>query len=362
MSCRRCNRSTGQQQRGAALIIALLVFATCAALIVAMKSDFELFYQRAANSFLAEQGYAHLRGAEDLAALALVKDYDLDQTRERQRDDLTEVWAMSTPPFPLEDGGGFMRGLRADPASAGQFFFLEDLQGRFNLNNLYDSRANSDPEGKEGGAARFTPAQAQFIRLLQCFEEPVLSQQEAIAVTEALGDWLDSDSRPRLNGAEDEYYFTRVPAYRAANRRLASVSELRAVAHVTPALYRALAPWVTVWPREGGSALNINTAPELLLRTLNADDDLAPLTPQQAQAMVALRDDSGGFTSVAAFLEQGTYGDRSTSQLQMLLGERSSWFLLGAVVEVAGRSSHLYSVLHRSQRRVESRARSSGEL
>ncbi|WP_187275731.1 type II secretion system minor pseudopilin GspK [Parahaliea aestuarii] len=354
-----------RQQSGAALVIALLVFAICATLIVAMKADFELFLQRGANSFLAEQGYAYLRGAEDLAALALVLDYDMDKAAETSRDDLTEEWAKSRLPFMLDDGSGQMRGLRPDPQNAGRFFIIEDLQGRFNLNNLLDGGSTPQgpggEEGDPGAVPRYTPVQAQFIRLLQTFEEPALSQQEAAAVTDAVLDWMDSDNIPRPFGAEDDYYFGREPAYRAANRRLSSVSELRAVANITPELYRALAPWVTVWPLEGRSKLNIHTAPARVLQSLNADDDLSPLAPEQAQAMVELRGEAG-FADVDAFLGQPLYAERATDQLRTLLGEKSEWFLLSAVAEVADRNRHLYSVLHRNQRRVESRARSAGEL
>ena len=80
--------STVSNQRGAALVVALLVFALCTALIVAMKREFTLFYQRGSNIFVAEQAYSYLLGAEDLAALALQIDFDQDKTRERPRDDL----------------------------------------------------------------------------------------------------------------------------------------------------------------------------------------------------------------------------------------------------------------------------------
>ena len=63
----RCRHSSPARQRGAALVVAMLVFALCAALIVAMKSEFTRFYQRGANMFLSEQAQAYLRGAEDLA-------------------------------------------------------------------------------------------------------------------------------------------------------------------------------------------------------------------------------------------------------------------------------------------------------
>ncbi len=77
-----------------------------------------------------------------------------------------------------------------------------------------------------------------------------MSEQDAILITESVSDWLDADANPSLDGAEDEYYAAQAPAYRAANRAMSSVSELRAVANMTPEIYQALLPWVTVWPQE----------------------------------------------------------------------------------------------------------------
>jgi len=347
MYYRRCNPVHPRRgQSGAALVIALMIFGLCAALIVAMKSEFELFYQRGSNSFLAEQSAAYLRGAEDLASLALVVDHDIDSTRapEVVRDDLTEIWAQPTTPYPLDDGG-MLQGN------------IEDLQGRFNLNNLSGEAADGGDENS--AIPRFTAEQAQFVRLLQTFDDPVLSQQEAIVVTESLRDWLDQDNIPRPYGAEDDYYYGQTPAYRAANRDLVSVTELRAVANVTPDLYLALQPWVTVLP--AGTKLNIHTAPAQVLRSLNADDDLTPLREEEAYALVSLRQEVG-FGNLADFLAQPSFVDKPHDKLESVLGERSSYFLLSAVVEVADRTTRLYSVLHRNERRVEALARSAGEL
>ncbi len=346
MSCRHSEFHCRRRQSGAALVVALLVFAICAALVVAMQSEYQLFFQRSENNFVGEQSYAYLRAAEDIASLVLVMDYDADSSRDLYRDDLNEIWA-SDEPTPFAPETGVML-----------FALVEDLQGRFNLNNL--SGEGSAGAGDSLQAQRFTPAQQQFIRLLQCFEEPLLSEQEAIVITESIRDWLDSDSNARLYGAEDEYYFAREPAYRAANRSMASVSELRAIANVSPELYLALAPLVTVWPEQGGK-LNIHTAPLEVLRSLNADNDLAPLDEALARDMMMGREDAP-YSDVSAFLDQTVFDDREVEGLRSLLGESSSWFLLDAWVEVAGRNTRLYSVLQRNQRRVLPVARSSGEL
>jgi general secretion pathway protein K len=352
MRCRRCSFGRSAQERGAALVVAMLVFAICTALVVAMKSEFMLYYQRGANLFNAEQAAAYLRGAEDLAALALVLDFDQDQAREKPRDDLNETWAQ--PATYGLDEGGWLSGA------------LTDLQGRFNLNSLASGAADpgdADGGGTAGpdfgsvggvdiGSERYTPQQRQFIRLLQALEEPQLSRQEAIQVTESIVDWLDSDSRVSPNGAEDDVYYGRTPAHRAANMPMASVTELRAVANVTPELYCALRPLVTVWPKQP-AALNIHTAPATVLRSINSDDFLDPLSQADAEALVAQRQEPG-FADVAEFLDHPVLAGLDLDGVNGLLGDTSSWFLLAASVEVADRTTNLYSVLRRERRQIQS--------
>ncbi len=373
----RRSRTLGpHRQGGAALIIALMVFALAAALMVGLQRDFALQLQRSSNALLMEQGWAYLRGAEELAATALRYDADQDALREAPRDDLTELWATQATPYALGEGGWLM----------GQ---LEDLQGRFNLNNLVLSANSNDandgadrgdasdpnPEDDEeentpappasgatanGEAARFTPSQVQFIRLLQSLEGVPVSQAQAMALTESISDFIDSDEQRRLEGAEAEAYRNANPGYLPANQPLASVSELRSVQGMTPELYQALAPFVTVWPQEGGK-LNLLTAPLPVIRSLNIDGLLEPLSAMDAQRLIELRA-TGDIQSVEDFLADFAFVGGETSQLGDSLMTHSEWFLLNASVEIADRELRLYSVMHRDGRSIKSRYRSQGEL
>jgi general secretion pathway protein K len=341
-----CRPYSATANRGAALIVAMLVFALATALVVAMKGEFNRFYQRSANLLLDEQAQAYLRGAEDLAAMALVVDYDRDKANGVQRDDLEEIWAQPPPPYGLDDIG-WMRGT------------LEDLQGRFNLNRL----AERVPGGGSPGATdRFTAGQEQFIRLLQALGEPAVSEQEAVMITESVSDWLDVDPVPSADGAEDDYYYSLTPAYRAANRKMSSVSELRAVANMTPEIYQALLPWVTVWPQEPG-LLNIHTAPEMVLRSINAKGNLNPLSEADGESLAAQREETG-FGNKNDFLANPVFEGRrdNMADIMKLLGEYTSYFLLQAEVEVAGRNMRLYSVLQRQNRMISAVARAGGSL
>jgi len=351
MTCRDGSRL--HRQHGAALIVAMLVFALATTLVVAMSKEFTLLLKRGANSFAAEQAHAYLRGGEELAALILRQDMEEDQKEQTLRDDNSELWAQQVPPYALDEGGWLVGG-------------LEDLQGRFNINSVAGAPSAAGEVGKSVVAGktaveqRFTAAQRQFIRLLQTFEEPRVSEQDAILITEALMDWLDADGEPRDFGAEDDYYNDMSPSYRAANRALASVSELRLVAYMTDEIYRAMVPNLTVWG--DGSSINIHTAPEAVLRTINAADDLQPLSQAEGETLVALRGEEG-FENVQALLDSPTLAGRKIgADLRARLGETSAWFLYSGEVEVADRLTRLYSVLHRENNQIKALVRSSAGL
>ena len=371
-------RGSFAHQRGAALIVALLVFALAAALMVGLQRDFTLQMQRGGNNVIMEQGWAYLRGAEDLAATALRFDVEQDAASGISRDDLTELWATQNTPYALDEGGWL----------SGR---LEDLQGRLNLNSLVatdaagsgddksdDDTDAADTDGETGeeslepdtgnpapspdadGVNRFTIPQRQLIRLLQSLEELSIDQREAIAITEAIADFIDADDLRRMDGAEDEAYRNATPPYRAANQPLRSVSELRAIQGITPELYAVLAPLVTVWPAKGGK-LNIHTALPQVLATLTPDDQLEPLSPGEVERLLEMRTD-GDLTDLDMLLSDSIFTGGNTDQLRTYLTEQSDWFLLSASVEIADRELRLYSVLERNGRSIQSRYRSQGEL
>ena len=103
MTCRAPDAR--RRERGAALIIAMLVFALATTLVVAMSSEFTLFLKRGQNSFVSSQAQAYLRGGEELAGLALVEDLKEDEREKSVRDDLSELWAQEVLPYALDEGG-----------------------------------------------------------------------------------------------------------------------------------------------------------------------------------------------------------------------------------------------------------------
>lgn len=103
-----------------------------------------------------------------------------------------------------------------------------------------------------------------------------LDKQVRDTIVDSLQDWQDPDEDHRLNGAESEDTYLRLPApYRSRNAPLEDISELLQIHGVTHEIYYgrdrepALRDYVTV---HGSGKVNINTAPEIVLRALGLSD------------------------------------------------------------------------------------------
>jgi type II secretory pathway component PulK len=95
-------------------------------------------------------------------------------------------------------------------------------------------------------------------------------------IVDSIQDWRDPNDEHRLNGAESDDYYLKLPVpYRARNANIESVSELLQIRGITPEIFyghergAGLADAVTV--RSVGQ-ININTAGPLVLRALGLSD------------------------------------------------------------------------------------------
>jgi general secretion pathway protein K len=292
---------TPRSQRGVAVITAILVVAIGTVIAVNLMWQGTLDLRRAESALAADQGLMYVQGAEAWAADILRQDL-VDSP---DSDHLGEVWATELAPLPV-DGGTI----------AGR---IEDLQGRFNLNNLIGA------DGMENQLAR-----RQFERLLNSAElDPGLAG--------AVVDWLDPDTDLRFpTGGEDVVYSGQDPPYRTANSMITSTSELMAITGFDREGYARLAPYVTVLPR--GTKLNVNTASDVLLASLSDDIDLSTagsLVDQRAGAE---------FVDIDATFEGLVEPD-----VLQAIDAVSEHFLLTATVTLGSNQLTMRSVLQRDR-------------
>ncbi len=287
---------------GVALITAMLVVALSSIAAAAMLVSAELAIQRAGTLQDSERATWVAHGIESWVASILEKD-----RRDNAIDSLDEDWARPVDLLPVDYGN----------ARGG----VVDLQARFNLNHL----GEREPE-------KYIK---QFDRLVAALG--IESAELPPGLPYLIRDWIDANSEPSLPfGAEDSYYLGLKIPYRTANRRLASVSELRAIQGITPKLYRALAPHLAALNEI--SAVNVNTASEPVLRSLAVTVDESKLAAFIKKRLDAPADD------VQKLKTDGTFGEGFDATLA---GVSSRNFQLRAEVFVGSSRVWLYSSIHR---------------
>jgi len=286
-------------QRGVAILTAMLVVTVGTILAVNLLWESQLDQRRTAAALAADQGLLFAQGAEAWAADILRQ----DQVDSPESDHLSEQWAIELPPLPVD--GGVISGR------------LEDLQGRFNLNNLVTADGEEDELVRE-----------QFERLLRELEiDPGLAG--------AVVDWLDPNIEMHFpNGGEDSAYAGADPPYRTPNAMISSPSELMAVAGFDADAYARIAPYVTALPI--GTTINVNTASEYVLASLSDDIDLA-----RAAGLV---DERGG----ADFVDvETTFADLIAAEMFQKIDGVSQHFLLTGTVTLGTTQLTMRSVLQR---------------
>jgi general secretion pathway protein K len=232
-------------QRGAALIMALLVVALATTLSSMMLWRQDIWLRQVETQRNLAQ--TRLIAGAGIAWARAVLAYD---ARTSSFDHAGEAWAIKVPPSSVE--GGEIGGE------------VTDEHARWNLNNLLAGDGGSNVQEQE--------VLRRLLRLLQL--PPVLAS--------TLADWLDKDSDTSPDGAEDAYYLALSPPYRSANRALSDVDGLRRVRGFDADVVERLRPHVTALP--GYHRVNVNTAGAMVLAALVPDLSLA-----EVQELVVLR-------------------------------------------------------------------------
>ena len=293
------------RQRGVALITAILITALVSSVALSLAWDNALDMRRTMTLLYRDQAVQVAMGAESWVQSIL-----RDDLAETDTDHLGEIWASELPGLPVQ----------SDVVQGELFGNIEDLQGRFNVNNLIDQNGEVDELALE-----------QFQRLLVALElDPRIA---GIAV-----DWIDANQEAGFpDGAEDAIYTGFIPAYRTPNVPITNAAELAALEGVDKASFDILAPHIVALP--GRTAINVNTATAAVLQSLDEN-----LSASDVESLISERE-NGGFADL-----QSTFSTLVAPEVLPQLEDTSSYFQLRLVVQIATVRIIYFSTLQRGAR------------
>ena len=177
---------------------------------------------------------------------------------------------------------------------------VTDLSGRLQINALGASATGKNPGGSVLKEQQETSTiRDVWLRFLTSGRFAVKDEEQAEALLDAIADWVDKDSSERIQGAEEEYYRTRTPAYGCRNGRMPQVEELLRVKGMTTEIvygdkeHEGIAEYVTVAGEDG--KINLNTAPLPVLLALSPD-----MTAELAQDLIDFREDTDNKEELAS--------------------------------------------------------------
>lgn len=247
-------------QSGMALVLTLLIVSFLAAMTVQLMATIDR--QAAASAAQREQVRldAMVLGGLNLAKAALLVD--------RQENDFAS---------PQDAWGGFdpdrLKSLTGDVDLT---LSVTDLSGRLQINPLADPAKET--------------YRAVWLRFLLSGRFAIQDEEEAEALLDALGDWIDQDDDQRPRGAEEPYYKTLAQPYACRNGGMVAPEELLLVKGMTPAIVygtqerEGILPYVTIMGEDG--KINLNAAPLPVLQALSEE-----MTPELAQELIDFRED-----------------------------------------------------------------------
>lgn len=300
------------RERGVALLTAILLVALGTIIATTMGYKTAMTARRATGELGLDQSILISEAGEAIAGYALRE----SRTNYPQADAPGQPWSMPYGPVEVTDGVS----LEA---------WLDDMQGRFNLNDLV-----TDAGVKDASAIQAFESLLQIVGL-----EPKWA--------ELMADWIDQDTVvDSPDGAEDSTYLGQVPPYRTANRQITSASELLALPGFGADRYGRLEPYVTALPR--GTKVNLCTASGIVLDALvpTGERQYSTLDPKSLAEQRA----NGCFPTVQEYQQsfasdpaaQGSFGMK-------MVGTQSDYFRLTSIVQIGSAQFYLYSLLHREQ-------------
>ncbi|HZQ60978.1 MAG TPA: type II secretion system minor pseudopilin GspK [Casimicrobiaceae bacterium] len=284
-------------QRGAAIVIAMLLAAFAAVVAAGVLADQQRWTRNVEHRRDAVQAQATA-----MAGVQWARQILYDDARTSVIDHLGEPWALQLPPIPLDNGE--IRGA------------IADAQSRLNVNALGDDAAA-----------------VERMRLARLFAQ----RGGPVAALDSIADWIDRDSATRAGGAEDAWYRAQTVPMLAANAPVLRVAEIATVRNVSYEALAAVRPYITALPPR--TPLNVNTAPAEVLAAV-----LDNASPEALAAIISGRKEKP-YTTVAEFRARLPQGVHLSSE--EMLDVRSGYFEVTVEARQGASTARARALVHR---------------
>ncbi len=309
-------RSRIKNQQGIALITILVMVALATILAATIAKKQSNTAENTAYLIRQDQSLLYAKSAEAFFSELLVQ----DAQDSAQVDHLGETWAKPMPAFPVEDG--YISGE------------LQDESGKFNLNNLV--KADGTPDEN---------VQKWFEKLLVRVGLPAELSQAVI-------DWQDPDDQPTgAMGAESSYYQGLQPPYLAPNTQLHSIEELKRVRGFEGKNFDLIKPYISALPTTQSTKININTAPALVLASIDEKLDQHAID-DQLKAKFAKMEYFNSVNDLWSLDAFKNIDPDNKQRVMSLLDVKSNYFQAHIEVMLSERKRQFSSSLMRKDKKV----------
>lgn len=319
------------------MITALMIVAIAVTVVASIFVQQRYSIRLTRNFQDLEQTYQYAYAAEDWAGVLLKRDAQLNE-----HDSAFDNWdRKNLRPFEIDNDDGEQIGIMR--------IEIEDMQGRFNLNNLVKKPPPAENQATDQNGYQNNPQNREADQpretVVRAFQALLRQNDLPTDFSNAVVDWIDADDQTLESGAESEYYLSLDPPYEASNAFMVDPGELHKIKMegVKDSKQQAkqlepLLSYVATLPTP--TTINVNTASKAVLLA-------SGMQPRQADMIISLRQ-SQPIPDLNSLnqLTGNTLG--LDAQIAELLGFESNYFRLAGEVRLGKSRLFLNSLLFRS--------------
>lgn len=178
------------------------------------------------------------------------------KNHEKKSDSLSDVWSGDERIFKAIEYGqtrlSILKKMRSDQTAPSENYGLIDEESKVNVNLLRESSI--------------------LKRLLILTAGS--TEEEAGVISDSVLDWIDEDEHVNAAGAENQFYRSLKRPLVPKNAPLDVLEELLYIRGMTPAIYRRISSYLTLY---GDGKINLNTAPKPVLLAVGLNSAVVDL-------------------------------------------------------------------------------------